>query len=503
MTSNFSEILKEKANTLPTKVVCHKIRGDEITFSELNVLVNKCCRYFDELGLSKGDIVTVIIPNSIASIILYFSCLRSGLIVNPCPSTLSESELMNNINFLQTDLLVSKALLIQKNSNLIERQLVIENDSDFINLLEAYSGASYFVDLEENDIACLYYSSGTTGNPKCVMYSHKNMVSLVKSIVSGFSFSEESIHLGVLPLGHTAITNYSFLPAMFTGSTMCLAENFNSIRQDLWKLISELGITYLQIVPTVLFAILATPYDSKDIQSNKSLKFIGCGSAPLSKESQINFYQKFKIKVANLYGLSETGPSHFDNPLSPSWKPGSIGYPLSVNKCKVFNENFKEVNDGEIGQIALKGDNVFIGYYKNDKAYKDTFYKDYFLTGDLGFKDSTGKFYFADRKKDLIIKGGVNIVPGEIEEVIFKLKDVTSVAVIGVPHKIFGEEIIAFVERKDIKLTETMIKEICIENLQILKRPNKILFVHNMPIGPSGKILKRELRDNITQKLDL
>ena len=141
---------------------------------------------------------------------------------------------------------------------------------------------------------------------KCVLYSHKNMLSLTKSIVNDFQFLSESIHLGVLPLGHTAITNYQLLPSLYAGSTLFLADNFNSVRQDIWKIIADFNITYLQVVPTILFAMIATPYDDENVKANRSLKYIGCGSAPLSIESQINFHNRFNVKVANLYGLSET-----------------------------------------------------------------------------------------------------------------------------------------------------------------------------------------------------
>ena len=131
------------------------------------------------------------------------------------------------------------------------------------------------------------------------------------------------------------------------------------------------------------------------------------------------------------------------------------------------------------------------------KPTGNAFFNDYFLTGDLGYKDETGKYYFSDREKDLIIRGGVNIVPGEIEEIIFKLKNVQSAAVIGVPHELFGEEIIAFVEKKDSSLEKQHIVDILAEHLQPLKRPNRIIFVDNMPVGPSGKILKRKLREEL------
>ena len=495
--NNFSDILTEKSSLFPNKIFCHKINGREITFLELERYVNQCCRFFEEMGLVSGNIVTISIPNSISFIIFYIAGIRSGIKINPCPSSLSEYELVKNINFVECNLLITHQAI---DSNLMPLNcfsLKFNNDDHFLLKLESYSEQKFERDICSDDVACIYYSSGTTGKAKCVLYSHKNMLSLTKSIVNDFKFIPDSIHLGVLPLGHTAITNYQLLPSLYAGSTLFLADNFNSVRQDIWKIITDHSISYLQVVPTILFAMIATPYDEEDVKANRSLKYIGCGSAPLSIESQKKFYKRFNMKVANLYGLSETGPSHFDNPLLANWEPGSIGYPLTVNDCKIFSKDLNELKAGEIGQIGLKGDNVFVGYYKNNKAYQNSFLDDYFLTGDLGYKDETGRYYFTDREKDLIIKGGVNIVPGEIEEIIFKLQNVKSAAVIGVPHKLFGEEIIAFVEKKDSSLDKRHVIDVLTENLQPLKRPNRIIFVDNMPVGPSGKILKRELRKGL------
>ena len=495
--NNFSDILTDRSILFPNKIFCHKINGQEITFLELEQYVNRCCRFYEEIGVVSNDVVTISIPNSISFIIFYIAGIRSGIKVNPCPSTLSEYELVKNINFVESRLLITHKLIDVDRipSNCLSFKF--NNDDDLLFKLEPYTDQKYEREIYSHDIACIYYSSGTTGNAKCVQYSHKNMISLTKSIVNDFQFLSESIHFGVLPLGHTAITNYQLLPSLYAGNTLFLADNFNSVRQDIWKIVTDFNITYLQVVPTILFAMIATPYDEELVKANRSLKYIGCGSAPLSIESQINFYNRFNVKVANLYGLSETGPSHFDNPLLPNWEPGSIGYPLTVNDCKIFSKDLNELKVGEIGQIGLKGDNVFVGYYKNKKAYRNAFFNDYFLTGDLGYKDETGKYYFSDREKDLIIKGGVNIVPGEIEEIIFKLKNVQSVAVIGVPHELFGEEIIAFVEKKDSSLEKQHVVDILAENLQPLKRPNRIIFVDNMPVGPSGKILKRKLREEL------
>ena len=497
---NFSTILTEHSVLYPNKIYCQKINGRGLSFLELENYVNKCCHFLEELGLKTGDILTVNIPNSLSSIVLYIAAIRSGLKMNPSPSSLSENELIQHIKYIETKVLISKQYISQKNLHSNFSSVTFIDDDDFLLKIESYNTDWINKDISLDDIACIYYSSGTTGNSKYVLYSHRNMITLIASIVHDFKFSVDTKHLGVLPLGHTAITNYQFLPSLYIGSTIFLAENFNSVRASIWKLIKEHEIDYLQVVPTVLFAMLATPYDESDYKSNKTLKYIGCGSAPLSVESQNNFFAKFNVRVANLYGLSETGPSHFDNPLLVGWKPGNIGRPLTVNICKIFDKDMNELGNGEVGQIGLKGDNIFVGYYKNDAAYTSSFFNDFFLTGDLGYKDNKGNFYFSDREKDLIIKGGVNVVPGEIEEVIFKLREVQSAAVVGVPHRYFGEDIVAFVQKKEASLTEQQVVDILTENLQPLKRPSKIIFIKEMPVGPSGKILKRKLREELNDK---
>ncbi|SLM30892.1 hypothetical protein MTBBW1_2510010 [Desulfamplus magnetovallimortis] len=162
----------------------------------------------------------------------------------------------------------------------------------------------------------------------------------------------------------------------------------------------------MEVVPSVLFSLLNTPYKNYDRLRIPHLNYIGCGSAPLPIEIQKKTEKKFGLAVGNLYGLSETGPTHVDNPTKDGWQEGSIGKPLDVNDVKIFNDDGKEVAPGKIGEIAIKGPNVFIGYYKNAEAYNCVMKNDYFLTGDLGFQDEKGVFYFIERKKDLIIKGG-------------------------------------------------------------------------------------------------
>jgi long-chain acyl-CoA synthetase len=326
------------------------------------------------------------------------------------------------------------------------------------------------------------------------------MVSLIHSMTVSFRFKFDDIHIGFLPLGHTAITNYSLLPVIYNASTLILCENFMKIRAEFWKIVNRFKATYVEMVPTLLFMMLNTPYDQADIENNKTLKYVGCGSAPLSLDTQLDYKEKFGIPVINLYGLSEAGPTHFDDPFREGWEPGSIGIPIHNCECIILREDKSEADINEIGEIALKGDNVFIGYYNNEEAYREVMHNDYFLTGDLGYKKEDGQFYFVDRKKDLIIKGGVNIVPGEVEEVLYQLKDIEVAAVIGIPDAIYGEDVVAFVKPvKNVQISEDEIRSYCLQHFQEFKCPKRVIIIDKFPLGPSKKILKRELKQQYTE----
>ena len=204
----------------------------------------------------------------------------------------------------------------------------------------------------------------------------------------------------------------------------------------------------------------------------------------------MEFIENYGIKVANLYGLSETGPSHIDDPRELGWKPGSIGYPLDVNNCKI----------SEDGEILLKGDNVFVSYYQNKKFYNEVVKNGWFHTGDLGEKKN-GKFYFTDRKKDLIIKGGINIVPMEVEEAIYLNPYVAECVVVGRYSKIHGEEIVAVVvltkEAPTNAKLDQEIKDSCKKQLSSYKVPNKVLFWKSLPKTASKKLIRRKVREEV------
>ena len=232
--------------------------------------------------------------------------------------------------------------------------------------------------------------------------------------------------------------------------------------------------------------LLKINYKLDDIDLSR-LMFVGCGSSTLPLESQIEFEKKFGIRIGNLYGLSETGPTHIDDPRSKNWSPGTIGVPLDVNECRITKD----------GEILIKGRNVFSGYFKNEGLFKKVVKNGWFYTGDL-VDYQNDKFIYKDRSKDLIIKGGINIVPAEVEEVLYMNKEVLEAAVIGIFNEVHGEEIVAAVSLRNRNPNKDEIKlnlyNLLRDNLSSYKHPIDIFFFDSIPKTHSGKLKRREVK---------
>jgi long-chain acyl-CoA synthetase len=496
----FSDVIRYQGRVNPDRVCIHDIKSQRsYSYKDFDCLIDKTAAFLHSHGVKGGDRVTAVFENSPEYCFFYFATLRMGAIFNPMPFIAHKEEIKKNIDLVEPALVVMSQ---RRESEFEDRTgniafVPVGVDRLFEKSIEGNPvGGGRRYEVQEDQPACLYYSSGTTSDPKGVLFSHRNMISNISSICRGFRFSRENeVHLVLLPLGHTASINYSMLPCFWVGGRIVLAEDFWHIRTRIWKLIEKYRITYMETVPTVLYSILNIFRNEVD-DDISSLRFVGCGSAPLQKTVQIEFETKFNLKVANLYGLSETGPSHVDYPLAPGWKPGSIGVPLDVNEVKILDENDREVETYQAGEIVVKGDNVFVGYFGNDSLYRKVVRNGYFYTGDLGYKDENGLFHFMDRKKDLIIKGGINIVPGEIDEVLMQHPAVKEGLTLGVADPIFGEEIRSYVVTKDgMSASTEEIIAFCRRHLSKIKIPKEIVIVEDLPKTHSGKLLRRKLKE--------
>lgn len=499
---NLSDVIYYHAEHNPDRVFIYDVRSERTyTFKEFNLAVEKTANYLLSFGFEKGDRVTGVIENSPEFCFLYFGVIRAGGIFNPMPFTSHKDEILKNIRLVDPRLVVidgrkEKEFNAEEKRDILFVPVGVEREFEK-NIQGLPDQLTCRFKIDENSPACLYYSSGTTSDPKGVLYSHKNMIALTSSLCRGFKFSSagDETHIIMLPLGHTASTNYSLLPCAYVGGKIVMGESFWHIRNKIWKLIEEHRATYMEVVPTVLYSILNI-YHSHPGNDISSMRYVGCGSAPLQKGIQAQFQERFNLKVANLYGLSETGPTHIDDPLLPGWKPGTIGVPLDVNEAKIVDENDNELPPNHTGEIVIKGDNVFVGYFRNETQYKSVVKDGWFHTGDLGYKDENGIYYFVDRKKDLIIKGGMNIVPGQIDEILILHPAVKEGVTIGVPDEMFGEEVKSFIVPKDgMSVTPEEIIAHCAKYLPKTKIPKFVEIVDDIPKTHSGKLLRKKLRE--------
>lgn len=496
--NSFAEILKDVACVFGDRV--YLVEGNnKYTFTEFNSLVNRCCRWLADEGVRQGDIISLILKNSVDYLLVYFAALKMGCRINPFPFHLGSAEIGEKLVFVQPALVFAHAAHAEKMAVTGLQVKMLQKDGENIlqELLEKYSGEEPALPkVDPNETSFMYYSSGTTGSPKIIEYTAGSEILTMASLLRAKFIEAGACHLCFLPLGHTAAIRYSILPCLLTGSKVMLYESFWKIRDKLWEVVRNHSATFFEVVPSILIAILNAPDKGFKREKIDSLKFIGCGSAYLPKNLQDDFEKKFSVPVANMYGLSETGPTHFDDPFEPGRKTGSVGRPFDIMDVKIFDEAGKEVKPGVQGEFGVKGPSLLKCYYKNEEHYTACFNDSgYFMTGDIGYIDQKGIHYYVDRKKDMIIKGGVNIVPSQIDEIILTHESVEEVATVGKPDLFLGETIKSYVVLKQGKNIDTKsLRAYCKERLGDFKTPSEFEFIDEIPKGPSGKILKRELR---------
>jgi long-chain acyl-CoA synthetase len=343
-----------------------------------------------------------------------------------------------------------------------------------------------------DDDAIIIYTSGTTGKPKGCLLTHGNLIANARQITEWLHFTENDRLLTIMPLFHMNAVSVTTLSALFAGGSTVVSPKFSASK--FWNIISDYQITSFGSVATMLSMLLnAYPEGVPKGLKTDQLRFAMCGSAPVPAEVMKKFEETFNCPVIEGYGLSESTCRSTFNPPDERRRPGSCGMPIG-NEMKVVDDDDNEIPDGELGEIALRGENILKGYFKNPEATERAFRGGWFHTGDVGYRDKDGFFYIVDRKTDMIIRGGENIYPREIDEVLYKHPAVAAAATIGVPDQLYGEEVAAFLVLKDgMRATEEELITHCKSELADYKCPKSIRIVKDIPKGPTGKLLKREL----------
>jgi len=507
------ELLESRVAASPDKhFLFSEADGRRFTFAEFNAAVNRAARLLESQGIGKGDAVSLLMPNSAEYVIAYFACWKIGAIAGPVNSLLKAHE----IEFVISDS-ESKALLIHSEflptietirKNLSTLQAVIQFDDeaaatkDFTDEVTNQVAPNLRVsDINLDSEAIIIYTSGTTGKPKGCLLTHGNLIANARQISEWLGFTKDDRLLSVMPLFHMNAVSVTTMAALYAGGSTVVSSKFSASR--FWRIISDYQITSFGSVATMLSMLLAKYPEGvpKDLKTDQ-LRFAMCGSAPVPAEVLKRFEETFNCLVIEGYGLSESTCRSTFNPPDERRRAGSCGLAIG-NEMRVVDEEDREVANGELGEIVLRGENILKGYYRNDEATATAFRGGWFHSGDLGYRDDDGFFYIVDRKSDMIIRGGENIYPREIDEVLYQHPAVAAAATIGVPDPLYGEEVAAFIVLKDgVPVTEEELLNHCTERLADYKCPKSIRFVQDIPKGPTGKLLKRELVKQFVSRHD-
>jgi malonyl-CoA/methylmalonyl-CoA synthetase len=468
---------------------------EAVTFAQA---FDRCGRYAHVLaahGAKKGDRVAVQVEKSAENIFLYLACLRAGLVYLPLNTGYTASELSYFIGNAEPGIFVCAPRDLDMLKGIFPHGdvLTLGDDGRSGTLLEEAAGQSPdfpAARLAKDDLASILYTSGTTGVSKGAMLTHGNLWSNAEVLRQIWRFSHDDVLLHALPIFH--------IHGLFVAINICLAARASIIllpKFDIEDIFRSLpGATCMMGVPTFYVRLLQDPRLGREAAGHMRL-FVS-GSAPLLAETHREWSARTGQAILERYGMTETN-MNTSNPYEGARKPGSVGMPLPGTELRIADGEGKALQQGEIGMIEVRGPNVFAGYWRMPEKTAAEFRSDgFFITGDLGTIDEDGYVHIVGRAKDLIISGGFNVYPKEIESLIDELPGVTESAVIGLPHRDFGEGVTAVVVlNKDAELTQAEILSALQGKLAKFKQPKAVLFTGQFPRNALGKVQKNLLRE--------
>ena len=512
--TNLLADIEQRAAEMPDATAIG-FRGQEFSYGEFWTQTGRFAKALADSGVEPGDRVGVYLPNLPQYVIAFHGILRAGGIVVPMNPQYKSRE----ISHLLGD---SGATAVVTLADLVPQVREVQDDTDVHTIVSVgdADGAVEFdafladeelpvVDRDDDDVACQPYTSGTTGTPKGVLLTHRNLAFEARAspkIHDGI-YDDDKM-LGVLPLFHIYGMTVTMLATLYEGGSYWPMAEWDA--EAALDLVESEGITLFHGVPAMFNDLVNHP--AAEEHDLASVRFANAGGSSLPLEVMRQFEETFEPDLMEGYGLTETAPvTHVNRP--DDRRPGSIGKPLPEVKAKVVDHNFEEVDpvpegpvddetalDDVVGEIVISGPNVMKGYYNRPGANEDAFTHEngtrWFHTGDLGYYDEDGFFFIVDREKHMIVTGGYNVYPREVEELLFEHPDIADAAVVGVPDERRGETVTAFVvKRPDAEVTAEDIKEYALDNLAAYKHPREVNFVDELPRTTTGKVQKFELED--------
>ncbi|MCZ4244720.1 long-chain-fatty-acid--CoA ligase [Pedobacter punctiformis] len=510
---NLSLILEDSAKRFANQPAV-SFNDRTISYAELNHLANQVANGLEKIGIVPGDKIALSCPNIPEFPAIYFGVLKTGAIIVPFNILLKADEIAYHLNDSKAKAYFcfsgSEDLPIGDygfqafyNAPLCQHFYLINPKTK----KEAYTVNS-FNDLTANqpstfetaetladDVALLIYTSGTTGQAKGAQLSHSNLFCNAILATDLFSTTHQDKQLVVLPLFHIFGMTVLMNAGIYRGAHNILLPRFDP--KTVLELIDTFHVSIFAGVPTMYWALINYHHESiADDCIKKNLRLCISGGASLPLKVLQDFETRFDVPVLEGYGMSEGSPIVTFNDFRIGCKPGSIGTAVWGVEVKIIDETGKELPAGEKGELIYKGHNVMKGYFEKPEQTADVLRNGWMHSGDVAVKDEEGFYYIIDRTRDMIIRGGMNVFPREVEEIMMKHPSISLVTVIGIPDERMGEEVKAFVVLKDKQVIDA--EEIVLwskAHMAVYKYPRKVEFVEHLPISATGKILKKDLRE--------
>jgi long-chain acyl-CoA synthetase len=504
---SLATVLAEAARKYPDKIaVIDTATTERITYRDLWAQTLAYAAGLRELGVRPGDTVAIQIPNLADFPRVYYAALAVGATIVPMHLLLTPEENAYVLRDSRAKLLVahsSQLAAATAAGKLADVDVVsVGPDAGAPRLEDAAAGVAplrTYVSTQAEDVAVVFYTSGTTGKPKGALLTHLNLV--MNTVVNVFDVHElfdDDVVMGCLPLFHTFGQTVGMNGTFRLGGTIVLQARFTG--EAAIDIMVREKVTIFHGVPTMYVGLLEAAPKADRLPE---LRLCISGGAALPVAVLEKFSEVFHATVYEGYGLSETSPTATTNQPAFGTRAGTIGHPIWGVDVEIarpeIDDRIELMDDGELGEIVIRGHNVFAGYLNNAEATEQAMVEGWFRTGDLGTRDAEGFITIVDRKKDLVIRGGFNVYPREVEEALARHPAVLQVAVIGIPDAVHGEEICAVVVPDPGGITADELIEWSKEKLGRHKYPRQVRFVESLPLGPSHKVLKRELRKTYSQ----
>jgi len=514
---NLVSCVRQQAAEQPEKIAYH-FMGKDTTYGEFEQTIGRFAQGLQNLGVQKGDHVAFLLGNTPHYLIALYATMRLGataIPVNPIYTQDEISYILRNGDVkavIALDALlplvevgvkafpeVMTFVVCETTADVAEKVAALSPEAKakthlFSQVIASAAGSVEPVDVAQDDTAIILYTSGTTGTPKGAMLTHGNVYSNARDVSTYLGYRADDRIIATLPVFHVFALTVVVNAPLISGATVLLAPRFSP--SEIFALAKEQQATVFAGVPTMYNFLYLLPEGKPEDFSTIRLAISGGASLPVALLH--NFEQKFNVRVSEGYGLSESSPVTCFNPLDRDRKAGSIGTSINNVENRVVDVNGRQVPVGEVGELVVRGPNVMKGYYKMPEETAMTIRDGWLYTGDLAKEDDEGYFYIVDRKKDMIIVGGYNVYPREVEEVLFAHDNVVEAAVVGYPDPNFGEAVHAYIVLKEVAATTTDdILAYCAQHMVKYKVPTVVEILDELPKNTTGKILRRSLKAKV------